>query len=487
MKRFFCLALLCVFSVCGFAHSGKARFHIIVDTDGAADDLRALCMLLGNREAEILAITTSDGACIPAHTAASVSGLLRTLHHEGIPVGCGRPTCPTAPAWRATAERIEWGDPAPVSEWPDAPTLLAETIAAEEEPVILLALGALTNIDDLCTEQPALKSRIARIVWYNDCDKPLESANYCADPQAAHRVLASGIPMAMVSAARRIPVCEAWLDSVATVPTPHARRIVATHRRPPLSRLIDRKHLAAWDDLAVLYLFAPELFDSERLTSDIVACTPRSLDEAAFRTATLAILRGRPDAESRVFYGFPLDTACYAEDVRAVLPRAIALHGPSEWRAAVLTNELHGHLGIYATIGVKMGIRAREYFDIGVDDIETTTYAGHRPPVSCMNDGLQVGTGATVGHGLIRVAECDDPRPEALFRFKDKTIRLRLKPRYAARIHRDVQRGIRLYGDCTEAYWQYIRALALQYWLEFDRHEIFDLTQQNPSRKIFHE
>ena len=31
------------------AHSGKARFHLIVDTDGAADDLRTICMLLGNR------------------------------------------------------------------------------------------------------------------------------------------------------------------------------------------------------------------------------------------------------------------------------------------------------------------------------------------------------------------------------------------------------------------------------------------------------
>ena len=147
----------------------------------------------------------------------------------------------------------------------------------------------------------------------------------------------------------------------------------------------------------------------------------------------------------------------------------------SEWRAGVLTNELHGHLGIYATIGVKMGIRAREYFNIGVDDILVTTYAGHKPPVSCMNDGLQVGTGASVGHGLITVTEIDTPRPEARFTFKDKTIRLVLKPRYADRIRRDVKRGIELYGDLTEPYWQYVRALALRYWLDFDRHEIFDM------------
>ena len=86
-----------------------------------------------------------------------------------------------------------------------------------------------------------------------------------------------------------------------------------------------------------------------------------------------------------------------------------------------------------------MGIRAREYFNIGVDDIEVTSYAGHKPPVSCMNDGLQVSTGATLGHGLIRVAEELPVRPEARFSFKGKTIRLRLKPEYADRIRRDVQ------------------------------------------------
>ena len=51
------------------AHSGKARFHIVIDTDAAADDLRTLCMLLGNREAEVLAVTTSEGALTPAEAA----------------------------------------------------------------------------------------------------------------------------------------------------------------------------------------------------------------------------------------------------------------------------------------------------------------------------------------------------------------------------------------------------------------------------------
>ncbi|MDE6876452.1 MAG: nucleoside hydrolase, partial [Alistipes sp.] len=253
MKRI--LLLFCALApvVCQ-AHSGKARYHVVIDTDGAADDLRALCLLLGNREAEVLAVTTSDGAQHPRRSASCVRGLLRTLHHEGIPVGCGRPAGSLAPAWRAHSEQICWGETAFPDRYPDAPALLAETIENEEEPVIAVALGALTNFSDLLAARPALKKRIARIVWYNGCTRPHESANYCADSDAARYVLASGIPVTMVSACAESPVSvtAAWIDTLAAVPTPHARKIVATHCTPPLSRLIEEQHLQAWDDLAAV-------------------------------------------------------------------------------------------------------------------------------------------------------------------------------------------------------------------------------------------
>jgi pyrimidine-specific ribonucleoside hydrolase len=152
----------------------------------------------------------------------------------------------------------------------------------------------------------------------------------------------------------------------------------------------------------------------------------------------------------------------------------IAMHGRSEWRAGVIANELHGHLGVYAIIGVKMGIRAREYFNIGVDDIVVESFAGSQPPVSCMNDGLQVSVGATIGHGLISIAATDDIRPEASFSFKGKTLRLKLKQEYARQIADDVRDCISRDGNFTKEYWQSIRQLALRYWQQFDRHEIFE-------------
>lgn len=462
-----------------YAHSGKARFHAIIDTDGAADDLRTLCMLLGNREVEVLAVTTSEGALSPAESAASVRALLNGFYHEGVPVGAGHPTGAAAPVWRTHSRQVDWGDTLSVrTAFPPAQALIAETLEDEEEKVFFIALGALTNVCDALRENPALGDRIDRIVWYNNQAEPLAGANFEADSVAARAALASGVPVAVVSANPACPlvVTRPLLDSIAAVPTVYARKIADTHRAAPLAKLVDAGHLQAWDDLVAVWLFAPELFVPREVSGSVTSYSlPDEASAGRAQAEILAILRGKPDTESRVFYGFPVLHELYAADVVPMVDETIARHGPSEWRAGVLTNELHGHLGIYATIGVKMGIRAREYFNIGVDDIEVTTYAGHNPPISCMNDGLQVGTGASVGHGLITVAETDAPRPEARFSFKGKTLRLALKPEYARRIRDDVRRGIELYGDLTEPYWLYVRELALRYWRDFDRHEIFDM------------
>lgn len=481
--RTLCALLLAGTTLCGYAHSGKARLHAIIDTDGAADDLRALCLLLGNREIEVLAVTACEGALTPACAAAKTAALLDSFHHEGVPVGEGRAVGAPAPPWRAHSEAVAWGDAATVrTRFPAAAELIARTIAEEEEPVVFVALGPLTNLADALQAQPELAERIQQVVWYNTQAAPLTGPNYATDPAAARRVFDSGIPATIVSASPqyRVAITPELLDRFAAVLTDYARRIVSTHRTEPLARLVGERHLQAWDDLVAAYLFAPELFRTEPVAPAVSACTLDGHHAAARIDSVLtAILRGKPDSESRVFYGFPVGEELYAADVAPFVAQAIERHGPSEWRAAVLTNELHGHLGIYATIGVKMGIRAREYFNIGVDDIRVTSFAGLTPPVSCMNDGLQVGTGASVGHGLISVAAEEPVRPEARFSFKGKTIRLRLKPAYAARIRDDVRRGVERYGNLTEPYWQYIRALALQYWLEFDRHAIFDLVVES--------
>ncbi len=458
------------------AHSGKARFHVIVDTDGAADDLRTICMLLGSHDVEVLGILSSPGAQTTQRTAQCVKSLLVALHHDGIPVGCGRESQAKAPAWRRHSEQTYWGPAAECAAFADAAQMMESIIDGEEERITVVALGALTNIADMIRRCPDKIGRIERIVWYDDMPQGT-GANFKADAEAAREVLSCGARVEIVSdnGLRSIVITRPLLDAMSAIPTPYARHIVASHCRRPLDRLVERSHLAAWDDLTALYMLCPEIFERHPVDDNTAYCTlSEEISSQCAADMLLSVLWGRPDAENRVFYDFPACEQTYAADVRAIMRETVGRHGASEWRAAVLTNEMHGHLGIYATIGVKMGMRAREWFGIGVDDMEVVSHAGLTPPVSCMNDGLQVATGASLGHGLISVAEVDSPRPEATFRFKGRTLRLRLKDEYARRIAQDCRRGVELYGGLNEDYWQYVRALALSYWLDFDRHDIFE-------------
>ena len=126
--------------------------------------------------------------------------------------------------------------------------------------------------------------------------------------------------------------------------------------------------------------------------------------------------------------------------------------------------------------GAKMGIYAREHFGIGTDLLQIHTYAGSTTPFSCMNDGLQVSTGATLGQGTIHLVHDSIAKPQALFRYNDKSILVKLKPEYLSELQKVISEGVKNYGLDDEDYWILVRQSAIRFWLEWDRNKIFDLT-----------
>jgi len=178
-----------------------------------------------------------------------------------------------------------------------------------------------------------------------------------------------------------------------------------------------------------------------------------------------------------VFSNFPIHPEDYAIDIRMMMTKVIEKYGYEEWRLVVLTSELHGHLGVYAIIGAKMGLYAREILNAGHDELIIITNAGSKPPISCLNDGLQVSTGATLGHGLISIREVNTAGPVADFTCGGKTIRIALKEIIYKEIEGSIKEAIKVSGGLTAEYWQRIRELALDIWLEYDRNEIFEIEE----------
>lgn len=177
-----------------------------------------------------------------------------------------------------------------------------------------------------------------------------------------------------------------------------------------------------------------------------------------------------------VLKSFLLPTEFYADDVQDIVGNCVQRYGEEEWRAVTLTNEIHGHLGIYSTLGAKMGIRARELFrERGVEgEIKVLSYAGSVPPVSCLNDGLQVSTGASMGHGLFAVSAQNPVSVRAQFTCCCTSFELQLKLEFESLIKADIEKGVAQYGHAP-AYWNYVRHLALTYWRDWDRTQLFDV------------
>lgn len=72
---------------------------------------------------------------------------------------------------------------------------------------------------------------------------------------------------------------------------------------------------------------------------------------------------------------------------------------------------LHGHLGPYLVAGIRMGLVAlRELGSPGYSGLRAESEAGRTTPVSCLNDGVQIGSGCTTGKGNLHVIGEGIPR-----------------------------------------------------------------------------
>lgn len=177
--------------------------------------------------------------------------------------------------------------------------------------------------------------------------------------------------------------------------------------------------------------------------------------------------------QNHIFKHRPIDPTLYVADIAAIAIPAIHRHGEEEWHYVTLACQLHRHVGIYSILGAKMGLYAREQMQAPLSALRIVSHAGNTPPLSCFNDGLQAATGSTLGHGLIEVKDNASPEIEAEFLLSDERLRLRLRPRYADIIQNEVAILKARYAEESE-YWHQIRQLAIKYWLEWSRNNIFE-------------
>lgn len=464
---FLLLLLVCLSPV--KAHPWKPNHFVIIDTDGGVDDFRAISMMLASPDIRVLGITVTPGVLPARETYSRVKALLKVYYHEGIPVGLNEnPTI--KPANFEGAKNFDWGQEGLDLSTNPLPALdmIRYIYKHSSDSIHLVCLGSL-NIVTTATKVENFGNKTAEIIWSCSNTKNAESFNYSIDKDAYKNAAKLEIPIRMIDGAtiRQEVFGSLFAEKLDQMHILYAQEI---------KRSLGAKHKLFYDELVPLWMHFPGMFNVT-FAGKVQSITLNSgLPDGDIREAYLKIIAGETVNQNQVI-NFSWRKEDYFPDIQPIMDETIKKYGKAEWVAEAMANELHRHLGVFAIVGTKMGIRAKEYFNAGIDEMKILSYAGNIPPFSCMNDGLQVSTGATVGHGLISVSPDTVVRPVADFTYMGRTIRLTLKPEFGKKIASEVKELNKIHGLSSDIYWELIRKLAVKYWASFDRREIFTIEE----------
>ena len=476
MKRLFLYIILLIITIEASSHPWKPSHYVIVDTDGGIDDMRAVSMLLASPDVRVLAITVSPGALSAEHAYMKVKSMLNSYYHEGIPVGINR-ICRYKPKEFPVALQTTWGDESGIdpAKAPDHKDVITDVLSAEKTKISFISLGGMSTAWNATRNINGFGKQVKDFIWSADGAEDTEGFNYNIDKEASVKMLKQEIPLKIV---RKFNLTDPGfynddlVRAIITINTPYAKKISGFFRSD-----LAKNHEFSFegaDDMVAVFIHYPALF-MNKVAGNISECTPS--DESGIKESIIRILKGETVAGNQVIKNLPVDPAFYFDDINPAVNEIISSYGIDEWTSGVFANELHRHLGVFAIIGVKMGIRAREYFNTGVDEFKAVSYAGSTPPLSCMNDGIQVSTGATPGHGLLSVRNDTVTRPAVDFTYQNHTIRLTLKPEIAEKISSELKEINFIYGLDSNIYWELVRKNSIKYWKDLDRHEIFTIEE----------
>jgi inosine-uridine nucleoside N-ribohydrolase len=181
---------------------------ILLDCDPGHDDAIALLLALASPELELLGVTTVAGNQTLDKTTANAIRVLDFIGRDDVPVAAGADRPLLRDVYVAAHVHGESGLDGPDLPSPQrkpmerhAVDFLAETIRARDGAVTLVPTGPLTNVALLLALHP--DARPERIVLMGGAIAegnvtPAAEFNIWCDPEAAARVFASGIDLAMI-------------------------------------------------------------------------------------------------------------------------------------------------------------------------------------------------------------------------------------------------------------------------------------------------
>jgi len=279
----------------------------IIDCDPGHDDVMAI--LLAARTLDLRAITTVHGNTSLANTTQNARKTVEFAELTDIPIAAGMPRPLVREAHYAPEVHGESGL--------DGPTLPSPTVAVLDQHAVdliierskdvanlhLMPVGPLTNIASALIKDPTLPDRIPQISLMGGSltfgnVTPAAEFNIWCDPDAAHVVFSSGIPIKMIglNVTRQVLATRDRRDQIRSMgraTTTHVADMLEfyAHGEGQYSGLDGG---AMHDPLAVAALAAPDILTFEPMhvaieltgthTAGMTLCDGRRTDPVTFRS-----------------------------------------------------------------------------------------------------------------------------------------------------------------------------------------------------------
>jgi formylmethanofuran dehydrogenase subunit E len=401
MERMLAFAVSALIAV-SFAPSstpanGRGTSAVIVDTDMGLDDVRAVFAILADSTLTVRAFVTVEGSASTGRGTDNLIGILESAGIEEMTVYRGRRYPDSAPPpWRETANTLAG------KSFPPPRIITAREATAERlldliatEPLHYLALGPLGNLALLETEHPGAIGRIASIWLPASIDgNRVEAWNFSFDRKSAALVMRCARDVVLVDTrVERELEAQNLFERVEGVSA--AGRWIGDLRSGT------NGHQLVCDELASLAIARPDLIERGAARYRLVSTL-----ETGFRLD--------PAKDGNIRIARFTDAAAAADALVRLWERPTG-HDHAETQheaidAAALLRTFHGHLGPYVVLGYRMGRIALEELDsTGHFDLSVTVHSELSPPRSCLIDGIQLGSGCTLGKRNIEVRETTGP------------------------------------------------------------------------------
>jgi purine nucleosidase len=256
------------------ANQSNSRLKVIIDTDigDDIDDAFALYLAIRSPELDIAGITTVFKNTY--QRAQIVANLLRVAGRSDIPVvaGAKRPIVSgkiygvPIPFDQKPHQFLEEMSDESVDESMNAAQFIIQTVKASDTPITLITLGALTNVAIALMAAPEIATNIEKIVIMGGAfDLNISEYNFSCDPEAAHVVLAAGIPTLIVGldVTFKCELSEEQVAALRSSPDPIAGLIMR------MREYWDSQHIYLHDPLAVAVAYRQDFVKLGKRKIDI--------------------------------------------------------------------------------------------------------------------------------------------------------------------------------------------------------------------------